>query len=106
MLFLICASKGNTYMSYAAIDRSAEGGASQCGPWVARGWAERDGGCLVVVAPVRNVAPSGLSVHRGGPDDRPAGGGCRAGGGGDVQASSEPGRRHPGSSGGRRDDDQ
>ena len=25
-------------MSYTAIDRSAEGGTAQCGPWVARGW--------------------------------------------------------------------
>src|SRR5271157_3116678 len=72
MLFLICASKGNTYMTDVAIDRGAEGGTAQCGPCVARGWAERGGGCLVVVAPVRDVASSGLSIGRGGPDDRPS----------------------------------
>src|SRR5271166_7092220 len=100
MLFLICVSKGNILMTHVAIDRSAEGGTAQCGPWVARGWAERGGGCLVVVAPVRNVASSGLSIHRGGPDDRPPSRGCRTDGGGDVQASTEPGRRHSGAGGG------
>src|SRR5215813_10689120 len=61
---LICASKGNIHMTDVAIDRCAEGGTSQCGPQVARARAERGGGCLVVVAPVRNVAPSGLPIHR------------------------------------------
>src|SRR5271166_1863712 len=106
MLFLICASKSNTYMTDVAIDRGAEGGTAQCGPCVARGWAERGGGCLVVVAPVRDVASSSLSIRRGGPDDRPPGRGCRTDGGGDVQASAEPGRRRSGAGGGRRDDDQ
>src|SRR4029077_10419907 len=46
------------YMANGAIDRCTEGGTSQCGPQVARAGAERGGGCLVVVAPVRNVAPS------------------------------------------------
>src|SRR5205085_5122582 len=55
------------YMTDGAIDRCAEGGTSQCGPQVARARAERGGSWLVVVAPVHNVAPSGLSIHRGGP---------------------------------------
>src|SRR6201993_252281 len=62
-------------MTDVAIDRCAEGGTSQCGPQVARAGAERGGSCLVVVAPVHNVAPSGLSIHRGGPVDRPTGAG-------------------------------
>src|SRR5215468_1424891 len=103
---LICASKGNTHMTDGAIDRCAKGGTSQCGPQVARAWAERGGGCLVVVAPVRNVAPSGLSIHRGGPVDRPTGAGCRAGDGSDIQASAQPGGRRPGTGGGRKNDDQ
>src|SRR5215469_11566812 len=94
------------YMADGAIDRCAEGETSQCGPQVARAWAERGGGCLVVVAPVRNVAPSGLSIHRGGPVDRPTGAGCRAGDGSDIQASAQPGGRRPGTGGGRKNDDQ
>src|SRR5579863_299711 len=93
-------------MTYGAIDRSAEGGTSQCGSRVARAWAERGGGCLVVVAPVRNFAPSGLPVHRGVPIDRPPGPGCRASDGGDVQASAELGGCRPRASGGGRNDDQ
>ena len=71
--------KGNIYMPHVAIDRSAEGGTAQCGPWVARGWSERGGGCRVVVAPVAMSRRQAI-VHRGGPDDRPPGRGCRAGG--------------------------
>src|SRR5215472_6920393 len=93
-------------MTDGAVDRCAEGGTSQCGSQVARAWAEREGGCLVVVAPVRNVAPSGLPIHRGGPVDRPTGAGCRGGDGGDVQAAAQPGGRGPGTGGGRRNDDQ
>src|ERR1700731_2913008 len=103
---LICASKGNIHMTDVAIDRCAEGGTSQCGPQVARARAERGGSCLVVVAPVRNVAPSGLPIHRRGPVDRPTGAGCRGGDGSDVQAAARPGGRGPGAGGGRRNDDQ
>src|SRR5205085_6666347 len=94
------------YMTDGAIDRCAEGGTSQCGPQVARARAERGGSCLVVVAPVHNVAPSGLSIHRGGPVDRPTGAGCRDGDGSDVQAAAQPGGCGPGAGGGRRSDDQ
>src|SRR6478672_9299682 len=103
---LIFASKGNMYMTDVAIDRCAEGGTSQCGPQVARARAERGGSCLVVVAPVHNVTPSGLSIHRGGPVDRPTGAGCRDGDGSDVQAAAQPGGCGPGAGGGRRNDDQ
>src|ERR1700757_1246376 len=77
-------------MTDVAIDRCAEGGTSQCGPQVARARAERGGGCLVVVAPVRNVAPSGLPIHRRGPVDRPTSAGCRDGDSSDVQAAAQP----------------
>src|SRR2546423_6182025 len=93
-------------MTDGAVGRCAKGGTSQCRPQVARVWAERGGGCLVNVASVRNVAPSGLPIHRGGPVDRPTGAGCRGGDGGDVQASARPGGRGPGAGGGRRNDDQ
>src|SRR6516164_665990 len=89
-------------MTDVAIDRCAEGGTSQCGPQVARARAERGGGCLVVVAPVRNVAPAGLSIHRRGPVDRPTGAGCRDGDGSDVQAAAQPSGRSPSAGGGRR----
>src|ERR1700749_1769530 len=92
-------------MTDGAIDRCAEGGTSQCRPQVARAWAERGGGCLVNVAPVRNFAPSGLPIPRGGPVDRQTGAGCR-GGGGDFQVPAQPGGRGPGAGGGRRNDDQ
>src|SRR5215471_5363140 len=103
---LICASKGNIHMTDVAIDRCAEGGTSQCGPQVARARAERGGGCLVVVAPVRNVAPSGLPIHRRGPLDRPTGAGCRDGDSSDVQAAAQPSGRGPSAGGGRRNNDQ
>src|SRR5204863_7971120 len=103
---LICASKGNMHMTDGAVDRCAEGGTSQCRPHVARAWAAPGGGCLVNGAAVRNVAPSVLPIHRGGPVDRPTGAGCRGGDGGDVQASAQPGGRGPGAGGGRRNDDQ
>src|ERR1700746_1614661 len=74
-------------MTDVAIDRCAEGGTSQCGLQVARARAERGGGCLVVVAPVRNVAPSGLPIHRRGPVDRPTSAGGRDGDSSDVQAA-------------------
>src|SRR5438552_3882077 len=64
---------------------------SQCGSQVARARAERGGSCLVGVAPVRNVAPSGLPIHRRGPVHRPTGAGCRGGDGSDVQAAAQPG---------------
>src|SRR5260370_28028244 len=93
-------------MTDGAIGGCAEGETSQCGPQVARAGAERGGGCLVVVAPVHNVAPSGLSIHRGSPVDRPTGAGCRNGDGSDVQATAQPGGRGPSAGGGRRNDDQ
>src|SRR5258705_2297162 len=93
-------------MTDGAIDRCAEGETSQCGPQVARAGAERGGGCLVVVAPVHNVAPSGLSIHRGSPVDRPTDAGCRAGDGSDVQAAAQPGARGPSASGCPRNDEQ
>src|SRR5262249_23596430 len=93
------------YMADGAIDRCAEGGTSQCGSQVARAGAERGGGCLVVVAAVRNVAPSGIPIRRGGPVDGPTGAGCRGGDGGDVQAAPQPGGRGPGA-GGRRPKEQ
>src|SRR5262249_45626800 len=94
------------YMADGAVDRCAEGGTSKCGTQVARAGAERGGRCLVVVAPVRNVAPSGLSIHRRGPVDRPTGACCRAGDGSDVQAAAQPGGRGPGAGGGQRNNDQ
>src|SRR6201985_1428411 len=93
-------------MTDVAIDRCAEGGSSQCGPQVARARAERGGSCLVVVAPVRNVAPSGLPIHRTGPVDGSTGAGCGDGDGSDVQAAAQPGGCGPGAGGGRRNDDQ
>src|SRR5215469_10687635 len=72
---------------------------------LARGQSVGEAG-LVVVAPVRNVAPSGIPIHRGGPVDGPTGAGCRGGDGGDVQAAAQPGGRSPGTGGGRRNDDQ
>src|SRR5215469_9074342 len=93
-------------MADGAIDRCAEGGTSQCGSQVARAGAERGGGWLVVVAPVRNVAPSGIPIRRGGPVDGPTSAGCRGGDGGDVQAAAQPGGRGPGAGGGRRNNDQ
>src|SRR5246500_2466610 len=86
-------------MTDVAIDRCAEGRTFQCGPQVARARAERGGGCLVVVAPVCNVAPSGLSIHRRGPVDRPTGAGYRDGDGSDVQAAAQPSGRGPSAGG-------
>jgi hypothetical protein len=67
---------------------------------------EHGGGCLVVVAPVRNFTPPGLPLHRGGPVDRPASAGCRTSDRGDIQASAEFSRRHPCAGGNARNDDQ
>src|SRR6201998_443315 len=93
-------------MTDVAIDRCAEGRTFQCGPQVARARAERGGGCLVVSRPVRNVAPSCLSIHRRGPVDRPTGAGCRDRDSSDVQAAAQPSGRGPSAGGGRRNNDQ
>ena len=106
VLCLICALKGNINMTYATIDSRGEGGTSECGLGVARAGTKCGGGGFVIVARVRDVAPTGVSIRRGGPSDGPAGSDCRAGDGGNVQATAQSGRCRSGACDGGRNDDQ
>ena len=74
---MICDANGNIAVSYDSFDANTKGRPTESGAAVARGRNWHGGGCRGVVARVRLVATTSLSLSRTGASGQPCSAGCR-----------------------------
>jgi hypothetical protein len=95
--WLICDANGNTDVSYDSFDANTKGRPTNGGAAVVRGWNRHGGGCHGVVARVRLVATTSLSLSRAGASGQTCGAGYRELDNDYAQDAGEPRGRSSGS---------